>query len=273
MSEVAERTDYRDLILREFRRRCETDVRYSLRSFSKELQLPATRLSDILNRRSGLSLGYARKIAPMLNLTDRESDLFLTLVESEHGRSYAVKRMARAKLKKIKEGPDRVLAEDEFAVISNWWHFAVFNLVCAHERSEPEFYARLLAIEASQVSESFELLIRLKMIENQNGRLLPLGKFVATTTDKISEGIRMYHRQMLAKATQAIEVVPVDERDYSSLNFMLAAADIQEIKETLKNFRRNLNAQFSANRAGRLYALNCQLFPLEKAHIESAPPK
>ncbi|WP_415062167.1 TIGR02147 family protein [Bdellovibrio sp.] len=167
---MVKNNDYRDLIVREFRRRQEENPAYSLRAFSKDLELPPTRLSDILNRRSGLSKAYAQKIIPNLKMTRDEEELFLALVELEHGRSYTVKKVAKAKVQKLVDDPS--LKMERSVLLSKWWHYALLSVVRYFKRNSPQFYADILGLELLRVQDSLELMIRMGLIAAKKEELI-----------------------------------------------------------------------------------------------------
>ncbi len=60
--------DYRDILKNELERRMNANPRYSLRAFARDLLTPASRLSEVLNGRRGLSEASADRIVRRLKL-------------------------------------------------------------------------------------------------------------------------------------------------------------------------------------------------------------
>ena len=87
--------DYRDLLASEYEERCRRNSHYSLRAFARDLNLGAPRLSDVLNYKSGLSKEASAKIAERLGYNEEEKSFFCTLVESQHARSRAQRKIDR----------------------------------------------------------------------------------------------------------------------------------------------------------------------------------
>ena len=54
---------YHDLINEEFEKRKQINSAYSLRAFARDLGISAPRLSQILNKKQGLSLNAAQNLA------------------------------------------------------------------------------------------------------------------------------------------------------------------------------------------------------------------
>src|SRR4051812_21328836 len=87
--------DYRRFFRDACEDRCQRNSRYSLRAFARDLGISAPRLSKILNGRHGLSVEAASEIARRLGLSESEQDLFMALVESEHGRAAVTRSLAK----------------------------------------------------------------------------------------------------------------------------------------------------------------------------------
>ncbi|UYL09551.1 hypothetical protein B9G69_003065 [Bdellovibrio sp. SKB1291214] len=61
--------------------------------------MPSSRLSEILNRKMGLSEARAINLAERLNLSQPEKEYFIDLALSEHARSAVMKEMALRRVK------------------------------------------------------------------------------------------------------------------------------------------------------------------------------
>lgn len=89
---------YRDFMLRELERRQRKNPSYSLRAFARDLEVPSSRLSEILNRKMGLSETRAVALADKLNLSSSEREFFIDLALAEHARSAVIKEMAQRRV-------------------------------------------------------------------------------------------------------------------------------------------------------------------------------
>jgi transcriptional regulator with XRE-family HTH domain len=74
---------YRILINKEFKRRCEKNLRYSQNAFAKYLGLNSTYMSKLLKGKILLSLNLAERIMKKLNLSESEEKEFLLSVAEE----------------------------------------------------------------------------------------------------------------------------------------------------------------------------------------------
>jgi uncharacterized protein (TIGR02147 family) len=74
-----------------------------------------------------------------------------------------------------------------------------------------------------------------------------------------------YHRAMVQRAMDAIDLVPADERDISSLTLCLGEAGLRAFKERVQRFRKELLelSELEPN-PEQVVQINFQLFPLSQ---------
>jgi uncharacterized protein (TIGR02147 family) len=110
--------------------------------------------------------------------------------------------------------------------------------------------------------------------------LLALGLLVRDRRGKISQGetlvstgpevrslhVASYHRSMMERASQAIDEVPADLRDISSLTLCLGEGGLKRLKERIQRFRRELlELSTLETDPAQVVQVNFQLFPLSRA--------
>ena len=97
---ISEKLDYRKILSEEFRRRMKRNLNYSLRAFSRDLNISPSSLSKILRGKQGLSPSMARKICSILNFDENKSQLFCDLVTLQDGRNHLMKGSAKKRIDK-----------------------------------------------------------------------------------------------------------------------------------------------------------------------------
>lgn len=260
---------YRDVIKNKFENRLKKNPRYSLRAFARDLEVPVSRLSEVLNDKSGLSVFNAEKIAKKLDLSANEKELFLNQVLSEHGRSNSSRKNAKKYLSEIETKKlDFVEIDlDTFNIISDWYHYALIDLIETQTfKNDSEWMAKRLGINKFQVDQALERLKKCKLIEVKNRKLKAINQTVATSSDIPSEAIKNFHRQVLQKAIEAIDFQGVEERDMTTITVPLDTRLIPELKNKIKNFRREINnwVKEANKKPQEVYCLNLNLFSLTK---------
>jgi uncharacterized protein (TIGR02147 family) len=74
-----------------------------------------------------------------------------------------------------------------------------------------------------------------------------------------------YHRAMLERASAAIDLVPRDEREISSVTLCVSQSKLLELKEQIRTFRKQLLQ--TAEKPGefeRVVQIGFQLFPISR---------
>ncbi|MCM2277682.1 MAG: DUF4423 domain-containing protein [Oligoflexia bacterium] len=264
--------DYREVLRNELASRCGRNPKYSLRSFARDVGLSPSRLSHVLKGDFGLSREAALAVSRRLGWSANECESFADLVDAQHARGKLKRELAQKKLEARKESYQDLSAEF-YRVIADWYHFAILELTKTAQfksdsaSSRPERVARALGISVHEAAAAIERLKRLKLLtQKKDGALAAIGDFSANPAGIPSEAIRKSHKQILAKAIDAVDFQGVEERDLSSMILALDEKDLGEAKRMLKEFRRSFDRRFSAPRrqTNRVYCLGMQFFRLQE---------
>lgn len=261
--------DYRQILQKELTSRCEQNPRYSLRAFARDLQLSPSRLSEILNKKQGLSRKAASKIAGILGYGEKEAQNFCDLVSVHHARSPKERESAHLRLLKSsfeKQQDDEVyhLQLDAFKIISDWYHLGILELLKSKGfKSDPKWIARRLGIPLIQVELAIERLLRVKLLKKQDGAFVAVQEDGWVPGGIPSASIRKFHRQVLEKAIQAMSMQPVQERYFSTRFLTLDRADLPEAFEAIQKFQHRFCDQIQGDKPRELlYCISMQLFKI-----------
>lgn len=260
---------YRNIISRELEARKRRRVGYSLRAFARDLKIPAPKLSQVLSGVCGISPKRAKNIATVIGLSTEEKDFFISLVEAEHSRSPVDRKRAQEKIEKLAEDDGFAsLSIERFKIISDWYHAALLELPKLQNFiSSSKWIASRLGIDKKLVEAALERLVDFGLLEvdAKNSKLIRTNNYLATPSGIPSREIREHHSQILSKADQALDLVPISERDYSSMTMAIDATKIDEAREKLRNFRREFCKDIQqGEHKDRVYCLSIQFFPLDK---------
>ncbi|MNJ94894.1 hypothetical protein D3C87_125980 [compost metagenome] len=264
---IFEFSDYRDVLQKELKKRCDANPSYSLRAFAAKIGLTSSTLSEILNRKAGLSQQKARLIAVNLNFTDVEQDYFATLVQSAHARSNRDRETAKIKLRKFSQPNDKKIDKDTWKFISEWYHVGILELSKVKGfKSEPRWISEKLGISAKEARLACDRLVRLGILRVDRGTLKPTGQWLLTSPDEIpSDSIKLFHMILLKKASSAIYEQALDQRNYSSLIMAVDTDKIAEAKKMINEFNRKINTLLTSSSSRKsLYCFGTQLFRLGK---------
>lgn len=263
--------DYREALRALYAHKKAHEYGFSHRAFSRRAGLKSVNfLKLVMDGERNLSAEVAVRFASALGLDAGQSDYFCALVEYNQARTTRERSVAYAQL--VRHKPERAMREldaQHAAYHEHWYVPAIRELaVRADFRAEPAWVARMLepGITVAQAEKALEVLVALGLLSaDESGQLRPVDAHVTTGLRPLGHQIADYHRAMIARAGDAIDLFPRDEREIASLTLCIDEALLPELKQKLQAFRRELMtfAEASGQR-GRVVQVNFQLFPLSK---------
>jgi uncharacterized protein (TIGR02147 family) len=243
----------------EFRRRVTNNPRYSQRAFARNLGLSPGALSEIMHDQRPLSLKTAMKIAKSLGFNAVETKRLYELTDVEKRKSLIEKTTSlEADRFSLKH-----LDEDTFYLVSEWYHFAILNLVeCDDFRWSATYISKRLGLTQAQAQMAMELLLRLNLVRRKGQSVESTQDYLLSPSGIPSEAIRKYHRQMLEKAIQALDLQNVEQRDISGVGFAFNPKQLPQIKKEISDFQDQLATKYSKGKRQEVYFLEMALFKL-----------
>jgi uncharacterized protein (TIGR02147 family) len=224
---------------------------YSLRSFAKRLAVSPSALSEILNGKRRVSAKLANRLADKLALPPEQRQELLAQLQPG----------ATAK-----PSPSFVeLDVDQFAVMSEWYHFAILSLMETKDFvSDSAWIAARLNIKVRDAAGAVERLIRLGMVKKGRGGKLALTQARFSTSDGVRNlSLQRYHAANLLLAQASLETDPVAERDFCATTMAIDPARLPEAKKMIRDFQDKMMDFLEApGKQTEVYNLCMQLFPL-----------
>ncbi|RYZ92364.1 MAG: TIGR02147 family protein [Proteobacteria bacterium] len=250
-----ERTSFRLWLQREFTERCKRNARFSLRAFAKMLDLDPSSLSQILSGKRPVSRKSVKTIAERLGAKPQTMKAF------GFGSSSAAAAVDYHQL-----------AADTFAVISDWYHYAILELTFVSGfKAEPKWIARKLSITVQEAKSAVERLLRLELLIEENGSLLKSAKHLTNQSNvDTSHAHRELQRQIIEKALAAIEEAKPEEKDITSMTMAIDERNLPKARELTRKYRRELCALLEDGEQSRVYHLAIQLYPVSKEALEES---
>ncbi len=228
----------------EFVRRKNANPRYSLRAYAKALAIPPGRLSEILSRKRNVSPQLLEKVAERLGLSPNEKIALLP--------------------QKIKsEDSYETLAEDNFSLIAEGAHIAFLCLMeTKNFRSDLSWIAKRLGISTVEARAVALRLERLGLIQKERTKWKRTENGHKTTNDIPSAALRRSHKETLNLAIAALDSIPVEERDISSMTMAIDPTKLPLAKSLIREFRYRLADLLESGNQSEVYHLNVQLIPV-----------
>jgi uncharacterized protein (TIGR02147 family) len=244
-----------------FMDRCRSNEQYSLRAFSRNLNIPASTLSEIMNERRPLTKALRNKLGVSLNMSQEQIEAFDA---KEHGNSLKTSQ-------EVLEDNYRQIALDSFYIISEWYHYGILQLIRTKGfKNDSTWISKRLGVNAEQISIALERLKRVGIIEEKNGKLVDVtkGKTSHLKNDFTNEQLRDYQVKVLEKSIQALKTVPIAQRDNTSMILAIPKKAMPFAKEEIKRFRRQLTKKLEDyEEPDEVYQLAIALTPLTDLSI------
>lgn len=266
---TAPEVTFRTVLEREFESRKQRNPGYSLRAYARDLNMPPSKLSEVLRGKCGLSARSASDLAKKMKLSPEETKWFVLSVESLHNRSLKVKKDSLTKLQNLdnKCGFDEISLE-QFKIISDWHHFAILELTETDSfQSDLKWIANRLGITVSEAADAVQRLLDFGLLQQtKSGRWRQTKADLITPYGVPSREMRKHHSQIIIKAHDSLESVPVEQRDFSSLTMTCSESQLTEARKLIKEFYRKFDRvmKSQSDPKDRVYALAIQFFPLDR---------
>jgi uncharacterized protein (TIGR02147 family) len=254
MEAVENINNYRQWLYQEFSKRKAKNPALSLRAFSSRLNISPAALSQIISGKRKLTKKSAQKISDKLNLSPlQRRELFKSIHK-----------------KNIEEFEDeyQTLEMDTFKIISDWYHYAILSLSeLKGSKANMDWISQKLGILKKEAEDAYQRLLKLKIIEEKNGKFKQVSLPLTTRDDVNSSAIRQYLYQYLKKAEEAIETLPIEELQFYTVVMAGDPKNLKKAGASIKKFRRSLSQTMEHGKKSRVYALSVQLFPIDKEGV------
>jgi uncharacterized protein (TIGR02147 family) len=253
---------YRDRLKAELTRRQMVNPRYSLRAFAKSVGLSAPFLSQVLTGRKNLSIEAAAGLTEKLGYSPEEASAFCQQVQVGNASTLKTRNILQSRELDVESGFSSLELES-FAVMSDWYHFAILELsTCKGFRSNTSYISEKLEIAPAVAERAVDRLLKLGLLRKEKGRWFKTNKFLATPTDRPNLALQNFHAQMLEKARRALTDVPVQERDITGVTLSVSAERMPIAKKEIRRFLMRMSKILDSDVAEQVVQLNVQFFPL-----------
>jgi len=242
---------------------------FSFRAFSRRAKLASpNHLKRVMEGDRNLTLETAERFAAACNLKGEAAEYFVHLVSFNQATNSTQRSHAYAKLTGSKTYRKvRKLELAQAAYHSKWYIPAIRELAARGDfQPEPKWIAsRLLPpIKPSEATEGLNTLFKLGLlITEDSGRVVQSDPLVSTGPEMQALHIANYHKTMMKRAAEAIDLIPSQQRDISSITMLVSEGGLQRMKKRIQRFRRELmEMTLTEEEAKQVVQLNFQVFPL-----------
>ncbi len=244
---------------------------FSFRYLARNSSISPSMLAAAINGKRRISATIAEKIATAFDLSGRETDYLIALVRFEKAKTHADKNEAFSRIVHFR-GQSRIkfLDTDQYEYYSHWYHSAIRELISLpFFREDPAWIAQMLFpnITAVQAQKSLQLLQRLAIIQrDETGKLCQTNKAISSEYEIQTLSLRNFSREMIDRAKESLETVPVELREISGITLGISNMCIDRLKQRIRLFKEEIVAMVVDDKTdpSDVYQLNIQFFPIVK---------
>lgn len=250
--------DFRRFLQDELAQRCSKNPHYSLRAFARSLNIGPSFLSMMLRSQRTISKTTIKSLGLKLGLSPTDIESFSKKKDKIKKTSH-ITQHSSSQFKQI--------TLDYFRLISDWYHYAILELVSISDFEQNyKNIALALGISVNEAQIAIERLIRLKMLKRtKDGWKNISGNNTNIDNEFVIAARRKLQKQILEKALLALEEVPIQNRDQSSITMAIDTSLLPEAKKRITQFRRELSDFLqSSPKKNEVYNLSLSLYPLTK---------
>jgi uncharacterized protein (TIGR02147 family) len=267
--------DYRHYVGDLYRSLRERDPSFSLRSFARMAGSSSPNFLQLIRERKlNIQPSGVHALSQSLRLSAKERRFFEYMVAFDHARTHDEKdRCFRSILLAREYREVRTLQRSQYELFSHWYIPVIRELVAdPRGRGDPAWIGRRIipAVSPAKVRKAVGVLEELGLVRRDgSGAWEQTDRAVSTPSEVLSLAVTTYHKSVIAMAREALERFGPDERDFRSVTVGVSGEGYAEVKRRMGAFWKELLAfAGTQKRAGRVYQVNMQLFPLSRAGEE-----
>jgi len=239
-------TSYRAFLLALIPHLKETDPDFSYRVFSKRAGFSSPNyLKLVAEGQRNLAPVSIDKFVRGLGLSRREARIFRLMVLLEAARTDEERNTHCLRLLElVSDEPTARMRGNQFAVYQAWYPLVIREMAALPDfAADPAWIAQRLRprITEAQARRALELLFETGLlVEDEDGHVVQADRRLTTGPIVRSLAVRNYHRAHLDLATGALDGVPQDERNVTSVTLKLSRRAYAEAIQAVGELRQRL---------------------------------
>jgi uncharacterized protein (TIGR02147 family) len=257
--------------------------RYSLRSFSKTLDLSSSFVSKLLNGKRQLTEETFNKISAQLSLSPELASHYrnveftnrLSKTSRDNSKSYIKGELDQELLEEVRDFQDedkkfKALSMDQFNFIAEWYHFAILELLTIEGFIvNPNYISAQLNITPLEAQHALNRLIRLGLIKlrkTSKGDQVFVSENHTTIGREIATAATLKQQEAFLKmAADALIEIPIEQRSQTSMTMAIPKSRLKEAQKMIHDFRRNMTSLLQRRgKRDSVYQLTVSFYPLTK---------
>jgi uncharacterized protein (TIGR02147 family) len=267
MNSIFDYLEYRDYLRDHYNYHKGSHRFFSFRYISSKTGLDASFYVKVLNKQKHIADRAIPTLISFLHLGKRESDYFTYLVHFNKAKQQDQEMIFFEKLLALRKPSATLLNKEMYEYFSSWWNIVLreeMNIL-PYTGNAKDFASRLLpSITEAQAKRSVKLLQKLGMITKDDDGVYRLKSDFVTTDGMVQTiAVKNFQKDMIRLAMEALDRVPREDRDISTLSISTSRDCLEAIRERLAEMRREImDLVRREEKTEEVYQLNFQIFPL-----------
>ncbi len=260
MTSIEDQNKIRDYLSTIFEEKKKNRPSYSLRNFASKIQVSPGNLSQFFNKKKVFNKKTLEKILTILEPNPE--------VRKEFLHAYNDHLISKIQLKnQITNYPSQKICPVSFDKIKEPIYFNFLNLI------ETEFYQECEEADVHKnlniTSIEYENLVHTLVTEDLI-QMDPSGKYsrkalhLKTDDDISSQAIRYHHKKVIEKSVNALDEVPVELRDITTMTLPTNLEQLPKAKELIRKFQDEMLHLLNQSPRSEVYHMTIALFPANK---------
>jgi len=243
---------------------------FTHRYISKAVGFKSTgSFAQILQNKTNISTQMIANFISFLRLKKDEADFFELLVLFNQSKSHAEKKRHFERIRCFPKSNFKVVESAQYAFYEKWYYTVIREIVGFFPcKDDYRALARMTepAITPAEAERAVKLLEELGMVRRKpDGFLEKKDAVVTTGYEARSLAVNQYMLETMDLAKAALDNLPREERNLSSVTLSVPEEGYRIIEERVKSLRREL-LEIARNSPDprRVVQVNFQIFPVSK---------
>jgi uncharacterized protein (TIGR02147 family) len=260
--------DYRKFLREFYDAEKSRSSKFSFRFFSRVAGFSSpSALKRVMDGERNLSLESVRKFIKALRLNKEEAQFFQNLVllnqsaTTEDRSFFAEQLLSSQSYRRI-----HPLHLSQFNYFNHWYYVVIREMVALPGfQDDPQWIARTIRprISVADADRALKELEAMGLVARDGAGRLRQAEMAVTANGVTAPSLVAFHKQMILKAADAIDSIPRERREISSMTSPVSEEGLKMIKELLEKFRKDIVAVLNRDQApGQVMQFNFHLFPL-----------
>lgn len=220
--------------------------RFSRRAFARKIGISSGTLSDLTRFKTQITLERAQEILNLLELSPAEKARMNVLM----GKSGEISASLQT--------------ERECEFLEDWKDRA---LLCAYDLDRDarviESICQNFGMSEKEFEERSKKLLREGFLSLNEDGILVRNKVIWKTKDgEASESVHRMHRASLELGLEALEALPLEERDFTSMMFAGNSEQLAQVRQEIRSFYEKVLAIMEEPPADSVFQIAVQLHPV-----------